>query len=342
MDAARIAKLVIPPAWRRVWIAASPRARLQAVGYDQRGRLQYRYHASQARHRERAKFDRMLQFALALPRLRQQVRRDLRGRELSRSRVMACILRILMTCFLRPGSQAYAAENGSYGIATLRSGHVTVHGDRVCFDFPGKSGKRQHRELRDRDVARVVGQLLAVRSREVFKFDAAEAPAATPAPRQRQPRRLRIGGRTFLDVRRRDINVYIKEVMGAGFSAKDFRTWAGTLVCACLLARAHAETATAPLRSRRRAIGAAVAQTAVVLGNTAAVCRSSYICPVVLADFERGRTIAAAAPDVEHLIRDGGNTLARVERALLRQLRAHRRRGRAGRGDAAGARGHSS
>jgi DNA topoisomerase-1 len=219
---------------------------------------------------------------------------------------MACILRILSTCFIRPGSQVYAAENGSYGIATLRRKHVKVKGDLVIFDFRGKHGQQQHRELHDRTVARIVQTLADLPGYEVFKYQD-EA------------------GNLF-DVKRRHINQYIKEVMGQQFSAKDFRTWAGTLICACALARAEREpgdgavAANGSRKARQKALVAAIKETAQHLGNTPAVCKSSYINPAVLDRFERGEVIKHYFENVEELIGRKLHGLHPSEKALLKLL----------------------
>src|SRR4051812_4830809 len=243
----RVLALHLPPAWTDVFIAPSPGARLQAVGRDAAGRWQYRYHPAFLRRQQERKYERLLAFARALPAMRRRVAADLRRPGLPRDKVMACVLRTLSMCFMRPGSAAYADENGSIGLATLRPKHVKVRGDTVVFDFPGKSRQRQHRELTDRQVARTVRELLRVRGKELFKWIADDG--------------------AVVDVRRRSINEYIKEVMGEHFSAKDFRTWVGTLICACALARAGTEDGETP-RARRRKVAEAVKETAAQLGNT--------------------------------------------------------------------------
>ncbi|MDQ2938723.1 MAG: DNA topoisomerase IB, partial [Acidobacteriota bacterium] len=177
---------------------------MQAVGKDAAGRLQYLYHENHVRRQEAKKFNRMIKFAEALPKMRPTVAAQLKQTGLGRERVMACILRILSSCFMRPGSEVYASENGSFGIATLRPKHVKVKGDLVEFDFPGKSGVQQFRQIKDHQVAKVVRSLLKHPSREVFKYQN--------------------GTGEFVDVKRRHINEYIREVMGQNFSAKDFRT----------------------------------------------------------------------------------------------------------------------
>ena len=298
-DVDRILALKIPPAWKNVFVDPSSRAAVQALGQDAAGRWQYLYHPAREARREEEKFRRLVLFAEALPKMRRAVARDLALPGLPRERVLACVLRILSTCFLRPGSQVYAEETGSYGIATLRQKHVTVRGDLVEFDFPGKSGKRQHREVRDRRIARIVRELVAVRG-EVFKYRDAE-------------------GR-WVDIRRRHINEYIKEVMGERFSAKDFRTWAGTLICACALARAGGEAGETKT-ARRRKVVAAVKETADKLGNTPAICRASYINPAVLSSFERGRVIERYFENVEELVSRRAPGLHGSEKALLNLLK---------------------
>jgi len=296
-DLERISELRLPPAWSDVAISASPGARVQAIGRDAAGRWQYVYHPNHVRTRERQKYARLVRFGDALPRLRRAVAQDLRSRELTRDRVLAAMVRILANAFLRPGSEVYAAENGSYGLATLRRRHVVVRGDTVLLDFPGKSGKRQQRALRDPEVARVLRRLLAQPGAKVFHFvDAA-------------------GER--IDLKRRDINEYVKRHMGDGFTAKDFRTWSGTLLCACLLARADA--AAEPRVLRRKAVVAAIKETAHHLGNTPAVCRSSYVSPCVLGAFERGRVIERFVA-VDGSLGQGVPGLRAAERALLRLL----------------------
>ena len=299
-DLVRINTLRIPPAWTNVAVNLSPGGLLQAVGMDAAGRWQYLYHANHIARSNRKKFDRLLKFAQALPNMRQAVARELRKPGLGRERVMACMLRILSTCFIRPGSQSYVTENGSYGLATLRPKHVSAKGDLVIFDFRGKSQVQQHQELKDRQVAKVVRDLLKHPAREVFKYENNDG--------------------DFVNIKRPHINEYIKEVMGDGFSAKDFRTWAGTLVCACALARAGIDLPNTET-SRRKKIVAAIKETAATLGNTPAVCRSAYICPDVLGSFERGKVIERYFETVEEMVNYRGRHLHHAERALLRLLK---------------------
>jgi DNA topoisomerase-1 len=273
---------------------------VQAVGRDAAGRWQYIYHDRHVRLRERKKFQRLADFAATLPAMRKTIAQDRRLPGLPRQRVMACILRILSQSFIRPGSEIYASENGSYGIATLRPKHVSVKGDVVIFDFPGKSKVRQRREFRDHIVARVVRELLKQPGRDVFKYVDADG--------------------AIVDVKRRHINAYIKEVMGRNFSAKDFRTWAGTLICASALARVQAQL-NGDKPAAKRLLVAAIKETAEALGNTPAVCRSAYICPLVMTGFEKGEVISRYFQSVKDLMTYRGARLHPAERSLLKFLK---------------------
>jgi DNA topoisomerase-1 len=301
----RIENLKIPPAWTDVRVNPAANGSVQALGQDAAGRWQYLYHEKYVRLRERKKLTRLIKFAQKLPALRKTVAGHLRLPDLPRERVMATILRILSASFIRPGSQVYADENGSYGIATLRPKHVRVRGDLIIFDFPGKSGVQQHREFRDRAGARIVRELLRHPAREVFKYQNGEG--------------------KFVDVKRRHINDYIKEVMGGNFTAKDFRTWAGTLICACALARAVSDLDEGELKRQsahiKRELVAAIKETAEALGNTPAVCRDAYVCPLVMTGFARGQVINRYFQSVQELIHYRGVSLHPAEKSLLRLLK---------------------
>ena len=303
----RIEALRLPPAWTEVAIATKASARLQAVGRDGAGRWQYRYSEAHTQRQQDVKFQRIVSFARALPKMRRQVNADLRKRGLGRERVLAGMLRILGTCFIRPGSERYAEEHGSIGLATLRARHVKVTGDTVVFDYPGKSGVRQHRELKDRRVVTLVRQLLKVPGRDVFKFVLDDG--------------------AVVDVRRRHLNEYIQEVMGPGYSAKDFRTWAGTLICACALARTRASFKSAedvrPAKQKtvlKKSMVSAVREASEHLGNTPAVARASYIYPSVLALFERGQVVDRYFKSVDELAAHAGEGMHCSEKALLHIL----------------------
>ena len=299
-DRQRIYELKIPPAWTDVAINPAAKGRLQAIGKDAAGRWQYLYHENHRRTQDLRKFKRLTKFAAAIPKMRATVTRQLKESGLGRERVLACVLRILSTCYMRPGSEVYASEHGSYGIATLRRKHVTVKGDVVEFDFPGKSGVQQYRQLKDRQVARVIRSLLKVPGFNVFKYQN--------------------GDGNFVKVTGRHINAYIKEVMGSNFSAKDFRTWAGTLVCACALAREGTEIPVQKSAKNKRIV-AAIKQTAEVLGNTPAVCRGSYVCPEIIDAFEKGQVIDSGVNNLNNLIAFRGRGLNKAEKALLKFLK---------------------
>ena len=305
-DVERVDSLRIPPAWKRVAIHPSPRGTVQAVGLDAAGRWQYRYHPSQVERRERARRERIIRFTEALPRIRRVVARDLDLRGIPKDKVLAGILRILSTCFLRPGSESYAEENGTYGIATLEPRHVNVRGEAVQFDFVGKSGKRQVSELRDPRLARLLRELLRYPG-EVFKY-------------RNEQGELR-------DIRRGHINAYIKANMGESFSAKDFRTWAGSLLCACALARSE-RGPDASKAAIKRQISAAIREVAGHLGNTPAVCRSSYVLPDIVRGYERGAVIDNSLRHAGELVESSERRIELVEKALLRLLLGDRPSGK--------------
>ena len=299
-DLARIRRLRIPPAWTDAAINSAEAGRVQVVGKDAAGRWQYLYHETHIRERERKKFLRLIKFAEALPVMRRAVNRDIRNTGLGKERVLAGIARILMMSFLRPGSEVYASEHGSYGLATLRPRHVSVKGRTVTFQFRGKSGVPHDTQFEDRHVSRLIRALLRVPKRRVFKYQNGEG--------------------KLVDVKAQTINAYIQEMMGAHFSAKDFRTWSGTLLCACSLARRRNDDSDHE-RSVKRMIVAAVKETAKALGNTPAVCRSAYICPAVLNAFEEDKTISDYFESLEELMSHKGPSLHPAERALVRLLK---------------------
>jgi DNA topoisomerase IB len=256
----RVRALALPPAWADVWICSDPNGHLQAVGTDAAGRRQYRYHDRWRERRDQEKFDQMLAFARALPRLRKRAAADLSGT--GHTRELACAVRLLDRGFFRVGGEEYAEGNGSYGLATLEPKHVELAGDgMLVFDYPAKSGKRRVQAVVDPDVYEFVAAL-----------------------KRRRRRRL-------LGIRSPEVNAYIKEHTGGDFSAKDFRTWHATVLAAVALGVSErAETRT----GRQRAITRAVAEVAHYLGNTPAVSRASYIDPRVFDRYRGGMTIAPA------------------------------------------------
>jgi DNA topoisomerase I len=265
---ARIRGLAVPPAWRQVWICPDPLGHIQATGIDAAGRKQYLYHQRWQRRAAARKFESMREFAAALPRLRRAVSADLRRDGMPRERALACAVRLLDRGFLRVGGEEYADANGSFGVATLRREHVSLRGDELVLDFPAKSGQRRLQTLRD--------------------SGARDAIEAMRRRRSGPPDLLVFHDGGWHDVRSEDVNSYIQAKAGDGFSAKDFRTWHGTVLAAVELA------AEGPQHSRaaaERAVGAAIQRVAEALGNTPAVCRSSYVDPCLLDRFRDGATI---------------------------------------------------
>jgi DNA topoisomerase IB len=274
-EIARIKALAIPPAWRDVWICADPQGHVQATGVDDAGRRQYLYHPEWRAERDRAKHDRMAELALALPKLRRRVARDLAAEGMGRDRVLACAVRLLELGLFRSGGEGYADENGSYGLATIRKGHVRLHGHELRFDYPAKSGQRRVVVIGDERVAEVV-RALKRRRRGGAELLAYKGD----------------GGR-WRDVRTSDLNDYLQEALGEGFTAKDFRTWTATVLAAVGLA-AEDEGATSEAQ-RHRAVVRVVRDVARRLGNTPAVARSSYVDPRVIERFEEdGRSVRDA------------------------------------------------
>jgi DNA topoisomerase IB len=274
-DLARIAALAIPPAWRDVWICPLERGHLQATGIDEAGRKQYLYHADWRSRRDQEKFDEMLDFARALPALRRRVEADLTGSDaLSRERVLACAVRLLERGFFRIGSEDYAVRNETYGLATMGKRHVRLCADGLMvFDYPAKHGKRRVQGVVDPVASEIVAQLKRRRGGGPELLACKE------------------GGR-WQDIRSPDINAYVKLAAGGDFSAKDFRTWSATVLCAVALAVAG-EVASSRTR-RQRAKSRAVAEVAHYLGNTPAVCRASYIDPRAMDAYDAGVTILPA------------------------------------------------
>ena len=270
----RIRELVIPPAWQEVWICPHPAGHIQATGLDVRGRKQYLYHEKWRERRDREKFDEMLDFARALPRMRERVDADLACDDLSREHVLACAVRLLDRGFFRVGGEEYAAENESFGLATMRKEHVRIDGPTITFDYPAKSGRRLLRSFVDQEICDVMLKLKRRRggSPELLAYKR---------------------GRNWIDIRSEDINEYVKEVIGGEFSAKDFRTWNATVLAATALA-VVGPMAAASQAGRKRVKTRAVQEVAHYLGNTPAVARSSYIDPRVFDRFDAGLTIGGA------------------------------------------------
>ena len=302
---ARIKAMVIPPAWEDVWICPREDGHIQAVGTDVAGRRQYRYHDRWRDQQDREKFDRMLEFGRVLPRVRMTSEQHLRGRELSRERVLAAAVRLIDLGFFRSGSDEYATDNGTFGLATILREHVTCHKDEITFEYVGKSGKRHVQTVADDLASPVVRRLKRRRSfpdcDDLLVF--------------------RSGSR-WHNVTAGNINDYLRDISGGDFTAKDFRTWHATVLAAVGLAVSQAaESPTA----RKRAITRVVQEVAEYLGNTPAVARASYIDPRVIARYEDGITIASSLADLGQGQEFGDvATKGKAEQALLKLLSSGR------------------
>lgn len=293
----RIRELVIPPAWADVWICPYPNGHIQAIGTDVAGRRQYRYHDKWRQRRDQEKFDEMLAFARALPHVRKVAAKHVKLSGMPRECVLACAVRLLDRGFFRIGGEDYAEQNQTYGLATMQKRHVTVgEGGLITFDYEAKGGKQQVQSLVDPDVCEVISELKRRRSgRELLAY--------------------KPNGR-WVDVRSADINSYIKEVTGADFSAKDFRTWSATVLAAVGLAVSGRAAGTPT--ARKRAVTRAIKEVSHYLGNTPAVCRASYIDPRVFDRFEDGVTIGGALERLGDESRFGEpSTQGAIEEAVL-------------------------
>ncbi len=295
----RIQRLAIPPAWTDVWISPSPLGHIQATGRDARGRKQYRYHERWREVRDEAKYGRLTDFAKALPRIRERLDADLGRSGIPRERVLATAVRILEETFMRVGNVEYARANGSFGLTTLRAKHVDVEGSRIVFRFRGKSGKDHEVDVRDRRLARVVARLEQLPGQELFRYLDDDGDLRT------------IGSD--------DVNAYLREISNEDLSAKDFRTWAGTVLAARALAElGPARNATIASKRIVKAIDVVSAR----LGNTRAVCRKCYVHPGILDAYAAGDLPAA----LRRPERDRSHGLSTHEAAVAAMLaRATRR-----------------
>jgi DNA topoisomerase IB len=270
----RVKAIAIPPAWKDVWICPWPNGHIQATGLDAAGRRQYRYHDAWRARRDAEKHERVLAIAQELPDVRDQVATALRTRGPNRERVLACALRLLDLGTFRIGSEEYAEENGTYGLATLRREHVTVRGERTFFRYTAKGGIEREVEITDRPTATVVRQLLE------RPDDAGDELLA-----------YQLDDGSWRDVTSDEINAYLKEVSGAEITAKDFRTWNATVLMAATLAE---QPPPRNKTARNKTIRAAYVRVSEQLGNTPAVCKASYVDPRVVDRYEQGETVADA------------------------------------------------
>ncbi len=294
----RINKLAIPPAWTEVWICPDPDGHIQATARDARGRKQYRYHASYREACDRSKFRHMLEFSEVLPRLRERIERDLAGEELDRRQVLATVIRLLDKTLIRVGNDEYAKENKSFGLTTLRRRHVEVDGAELRFSFRGKSGVEHDVAIYDRRLARIIQRCQDLPGTELFQYLDAHGKRHTIASD--------------------DVNAHLREITGRDITAKDFRTWGGTMAAAMAL---RAEGPAATQREAERNIVEAIDIVSKRLGNTRAVCRKYYVHPALIEAYFEGRTVPLPEESTRKRAKRGrGAALRRDEIAVLQFL----------------------
>jgi DNA topoisomerase-1 len=290
----RIRKLAIPPAWTDVWICPWNNGHLQATGRDARARKQYRYHARWRSVRDETKYHHMIAFGRALPKIRTQVERDLKSEGLPRDKILATIVRLLETTLIRVGNREYARENASYGLTTLRDRHVRIDGDTVHFEFRAKSGKIRRFDLKNRRLARIVKRARDLPGQELFQYVASDG--------------------TRHAVNSEDVNAYLKEAAGDDFTAKDFRTWAGTVLAAFALQEfASFDSAAAAKRNITHAVETVAGQ----LGNTVSICRKCYIHPEIFEAYLDRSLMEGLKSDIEATLADEIPHLSGEEVAVL-------------------------
>lgn len=304
-ELARIKRLAIPPAWTSVWICPHASGHIQATGRDARGRKQYRYHPDWHAVRDETKYTRMIAFARTLPRIRRRVARDLRRRGLGREKVLATMVQLLESTLVRVGNDEYARTNGSVGLSTMHDRHVTVSRRTLVFRFKGKSGQHHHIQLHDPRLARIVRGIQDLPGQELFQY-------------------VDEAGRTQ-DVKSEDVNGYLRAIAGADYTAKDFRTWAGTVLAAIALRQFERFETRA---QAKRNLVAAIERVAQRLGNTPSVCRRSYVHPAILDCYLDGRTVDVLIERTEDALAHTLPAMSGAEGAVLAFLQQHLRRTR--------------
>ncbi|HET6468471.1 MAG TPA: DNA topoisomerase IB [Geminicoccaceae bacterium] len=289
-----IRSLAIPPAWTGVWISPDPKGHLLATGRDAKGRKQYRYHPDWRAVRESAKFDRMVEFGRALPRIRARVQTDLAKPRLGKEKVLALVVRLLETTLIRVGNDEYARANKTFGLTTLRARHLAVDGTEIRFKFRGKGGKQHDLTLRNRRLARLVRRLQELPGQELFRYPDEDG--------------------TLQPVDSADVNAYLREIAGGDFTAKDFRTWAATVLAAWALREFESFDSQA---AAKRNLTRAIERVAMRLGNTPAICRKSYVHPEVLDAYLDGSLLASVKEQVEDELKEELQGLEPEEVAVL-------------------------
>jgi len=290
----RLKRLAIPPAYTDVWICPSLNGHLQATGRDARRRKQYRYHEKWREARDETKYDRMLTFGAALPKIRQRVEKDVALPGLSKNKVLATIVLIMERTFIRVGNEEYAKENRSYGLTTMRNKHVKVNGTKLRFNFRGKSGVEHEIEVADRRLARIVKKAQDLPGQELFGYEDEDG--------------------TVRNVTSQDVNDYLREITGEDFTAKDFRTWAGTVLAAVALT-AFGPSATK--KESKKNVTTAIGAVSKILGNTPAVCRKCYVHPAVLESYLSGNMIEGLRRKTEETLAQNLPDLRSVEAAVM-------------------------
>ncbi|MDB5602151.1 MAG: putative topoisomerase [Xanthobacteraceae bacterium] len=294
----RIKSLVIPPAWTEVWICPFANGHIQATGRDARNRKQYRYHPAFREVRESTKYERVVGFANALPAIRERVRRDMSKRGLPREKVLATVVHLLETTLIRVGNDDYAKQNKSYGLTTLKNRHVEVDGSDVRFRFVGKSGKQWSLQVKDRRVAKIIKACQDLPGQELLQYiDEDGKPQSVSSS---------------------DTNAYLREITGQDITAKDFRTWAGTVLAALALKELQSFDSAAQAKRHMRA---AIERVAARLGNTPTICRKCYIHPEIISLYLDGRLAEEIKLEVESELRDDLAGLQPEEVAVLAMLR---------------------
>jgi DNA topoisomerase I len=294
----RIKRLAIPPAWTDVWICPSPTGHIQATGRDARRRKQYRYHERWREIRDENKFARLADFATALPKIRKRVDHDIKLAGLPREKVLATVVRLLERTLIRVGNDEYARANKSFGLTTIKDRHVTLRGEHLRFRFRGKSGRQHEIDVRDRQVAKIISRLQDLPGQELFQYIDDDGEVR--------------------DVRSQDVNDYLREVTNENFTAKDFRTWAGTLLSALAL---NAQGGFETKKQGKVNVKTAISAVAQILGNTRAICRKCYVHPAIIEAYLSGKQIAGLG---ERIKTPDKNNLYAIERAILKFLRAQR------------------
>jgi DNA topoisomerase-1 len=295
----RIKRLVIPPAWTDVWICPREDGHLQATGRDAKGRKQHRYHTRWREVRDATKYERMIAFAAVLPKIREQVQRDLALPGLPRTKVLATVVRLLEATAIRVGNEEYARKNGSFGLATMKNRHVDVSGRKIRFQFRGKSGVKHAVDLEDKGLAKIIRRCQDLPGYELFQYIGDDG--------------------ALYAIDSTDVNEYLKQIAGDDFSTKDFRTWSGTVLAACALGEFYCSGPSSA--QLKRNIVKAIDAVAKRLGNTKAVCRKCYIHPAVIEAYEEGTLFRFLRRRVKGKSNEQNQGLSKDETAVATLLR---------------------